>query len=213
MATLYTDTPEHAHAMSSEKEAYSNKTPVERCLYLAKLCNKAFAYNRAISFDPVDADANEAKLNEDGANNWVATLWPLSDRMAADVLVAVEMCPSKDDIVVILNARLEVIASNPTSNTIICLSDAPNASISVPYHGVPLVALSHASVKVHVKCAKHPGKLLVRYKVVPPELRWHIATSTHKLIVGAAPLHGKSVYVYGGCMDMRSPDCCACTIM
>jgi hypothetical protein len=201
--TLYTDTKEHAHAVLSEKEAYLCMTVPYRCTHLAQLCNKAFDYCATIVFK---------RSNDDDAT-WVASLWQDADgnRPIADILVAVDICPPEG--VVVSKSRLEV-HNWRASSPVVCLSEADDANVSVPYAGVPLVALQFAIVNVRVVCLAYPGDVIVRYKVLPMEMRRRVAQTSHELVVIAAP-HGPNgrIHLMSGDMSTLSSPSCNCIVM
>lgn len=204
--SLYTDTPDHAHAALSEKEAYLSMPAAQRCVHLAGLCDKAFDYCTSVAFELSD---------EGDVDTWEASLWPGAGekRPIADVLVAVNMCPPKG--AVITSARLEV-DNQRAWRPAVCLSEAEGATVSVPYDGVPLVALQYAAVKVRVRCPTHPGDATVRYRVLPQETRRWMARTSHELTVIAAPHRGGRVKISSGDMWVRSCEftCeCGCAVM
>ena len=200
--SLYSDTPEHAHAALSEKEAYLCMPVAHRCVHLARLCNKAFDYCTTVAFE---------RSKEDGDDTWVASLWQDADgiRPIADVLVAVDMCPPKGAIV--SSARLEVHHKRDSSPAVF-LSEADGATVSVPYAGVPLVALQYAAVIVRVRCPTHPGDVTVRYRVLPQEKRLRTAMTSHELTVIAAP-HGARGRVHVRSGEMSTHSTCECAVM
>lgn len=191
--SLYTDTPEHEHAALSEKDAYLSLPPAYRCVRLAAACNKAFDYCATVALE---------RSVEEGDSVWVACLWSLTPlaRPCADALMAVDLCPPKG--AVVESARLEV--HNSYGGPVVCLSEAAGAMVSVPYEGVPLVALPFACVLVRVVCrgGVPPGELTARYRVLPTDARRHTAMVSHTRTVHAAPLNGGRVRVFSGMMDV-----------
>jgi hypothetical protein len=128
MLTLpYTITPEHAHAALSEKDKYLTLSDANRCIRLAKVCNKAFDYYSTIT----------PKAESDGI--WVASLWIPNSHFICDALVAVDMYPPEG--VTVESVRLEL--TNSMSGVVFCLSESRGAMVSVPYKGLSLQSVEH----------------------------------------------------------------------
>lgn len=193
---LYSDTQEHADAVLSEKESYLNLPPPLRCIRLAEVCKKAFDYCKTITFEQLD------KSND---SIWVAYLWQGVHAKChiADMLVAVDLCPPKGT--TITSSSLEVQNKELDIPNTVCLSEG--ASVSIPYNGVPLVALQYADVAVRVICKDGPpGTLTVRYRILPMQTRRCMGTKTHSLVVHAPPLNGKNVIISCGMMRVQSSE-------
>lgn len=218
---LYSDTPEHAHAVMSEKETYLHMPAGFRCLRLAVTHDKAFEYCHTTTFQK---EEEEGGGGEADATWWVAHLRHDGQQLEkkgkqhaiADYLMAVDMCPPKG--AVVTSARLEVHNGNGNSRTLmVCLSEADCATVSVPMSGVPVAALQYAFIMVRVKCSTHPGDVTVRYKVLPHEKRRQVAQGCHELSVYAAPHRGKCVYISMGEMHLDEPpspaSCTECCTM
>jgi len=202
---LYSDTQEHADAVLSEKESYLNLPPPLRCIRLAEVCNKAFDYCKTITFEQLDK-------NNDSV--WVAYLWQGVHAKChiADLLVAVDLCPPK--CTTITSSSLEVHNQELGVPTTVCLSQFDGPSVSVPYNGVPVVALQYADVVVRVICKDGPpGTLSVRYRVLPTQTRQYMGTKTHSLVIHAPPLEGGKVLISGGKMIPFSEKEYSCNVM
>jgi hypothetical protein len=88
---LYNETPEHAHALQTEKNAYDRLPDALQCLYLMEFHNKSFDYISVVPMNPAtcdhyDADAGaaagvvrngDAAAGEHGVDceTWFAPLW------------------------------------------------------------------------------------------------------------------------------------------
>ena len=164
MRTLYTETPQHKHACTTMKHKYSNLThDADRCAFLAKVSSKAFDYEKTFEFRHLNGE-------------WIASLWNrVYDARYAHILVAVDIENS-----LIQRACLEVV-NNATPDKPIVISDFPGSSVSVPYNGIPLAALTKARVHIRVLCDTYPGKVVVRYRVLPEKARNFVARNPHKL--------------------------------
>ena len=193
---LYTETREHAHAALSEKDVYMNLSPANRCVRLASACNKSFDYCETVELKAV------------GDDTWVAVIWPDTPdaRPCADKLMAVDF----EGATAIESARLEVINSRPDVPTV-CLSEAAGATVSVPYVGLPLVALYYSSVVVRVRAPDASCHVTVRYRVLPKVERRNTAYASHVIKINAAPLNGARVRIHGtGIQRLESSKGCCC---
>ena len=174
---LYTATREHADHALCEKDAYTRLSPLARCRFLADRYDRAYDYEAEIKF-------GAAVPQKDGHHELVIST------AHGDVLRAIELPHAAPAIELPhaapsgIKSALLFIKNEDCSRGELAVSGKDQGipvQVPVSVHGIPMVALQHASLHLRVESPLDPRIAVCTIRVLPTHASLKAAQVGHRI--------------------------------